>query len=564
MNRNKTKDKTKLASYFSIARNKNKFPIVLWLILITSGLLFLSANISLSYVILSVVFTSIVCVLMFVDTSTELNKKIRVVYDLLELILILLLILIFGFWGLAYSIFFLSILFFGAFKYSTKEFIFLFLIVLVSLVIIWFVQDLTVYRTSFVKNVFFAIAANCVFAVAILSRMLALESLSMAKREKNLSESQAALLIENESIRAILDNMENAVIVVDGNNKITFANNNIFDIFEVFKNKKISSISIDELIMVDSSGRNLSLKDIIKSSEDKSYSSGLSVVVNDKTKNVNLSVSKSYNSKETYRGSIISLHSLTSNEVLEKSKIEFSSLASHEIRTPLTAMDGYIYLMLNSNKFEYNDLTKEYLSLLHDTTNDLIKLANSILQMSKIDDGTIRVDIEKNNLGELIKEISENESKSAKAKGLSIECVIEKIPAIITDKVKVKEIVTNLVENAIKFSNSGVIKISIDQTGQEITISVEDSGIGIPDAAKGKIFDKFYQVESYDTRKNSGSGLGLYLSKSLAKRIGGDLILENAQGNGSKFSLILPIKYPFDSDISIVKDKKLKEFIEGF
>ena len=100
--------------------------------------------------------------------------------------------------------------------------------------------------------------------------------------------------------------------------------------------------------------------------------------------------------------------------------------------------------------------------------------------------------------------------------------------------------------------------------GDEVIISVEDSGIGIPDSAKDKIFSKFFQVESYETRKKSGSGLGLYLSKSLARRIGGDLVLEATSKMGSRFNLILPIKYSNLEDIKKNQGHKLKEFIEGF
>lgn len=551
-------------SFLSFENNKNKLPIVLWVALITIGALSLTTNLSLGNVIYSIVLTVVLCFVIFINRQSELNRKLQVFYDLVAIACILALVLLFGYWGLTYTIFFLVILIIDAFKYSILEYIAIFVMTILSFVVIWYFQDLSIFGDVNIKNTFFLVVANIFFAAAVLIRILAHESLSMQAREKRLLEGKKILEKENEDIRVVFDNMENAIIVFDGDNVVKFANDRVIDIFTVFRSKHNEGIDADRLMLIDSSGRKISLEDIVLSSNERDYRSDLSVKVDGEIKNINLTISKTVDNKGVYKGAIVSLHSLTADEVLERTKNEFSSLASHEIRTPLTAMDGYIYLMLNNKKFEYNELTKTYLTMLHESTTDLIKLANSILQMSKLDDNSIKVDVESVDLAELIVAVANNEEKSAAAKDIKIESVLSKVSLIDTDKVKVTEIITNLVENAIKFTNSGTIKILLDQEGENLVVSVQDSGVGIPDDSKNKIFDKFYQVENYDTRKNSGCGFGLFLSKSLAKRIGGDLVLEDTNENGSVFSLTLPVKYPFSEDMIVLKDKKLKEFIEGF
>jgi two-component system phosphate regulon sensor histidine kinase PhoR len=398
----------------------------------------------------------------------------------------------------------------------------------------------------------------------MLLRILARESLSIKKREEALGLNQELLKEENTEMNAIFNNMENAIFSLDKDNNIYFANKSAIETFPVLKGKIANKVSAAKISLADSAGKPVTLKEIADSSSVTVYRSDLTANVNGKVASFNSFVTKIFDEKNDYQGSMISLHSLTADEMLEKSRMEFASLASHEIRTPLTVIEGYLSLMLINDGFVYNDMTKEYLTTLHDTTTDLIKLSNGILSMSKIDEGSVRVDIVKTDLSESVKNIVSEQIKLAKARGLDIQYELNKVPIIDTDKTKINEILRNLIENAIKFSTKGVISVILDQQGSEILISVEDSGIGIPESSKDKIFSKFYQVENWDTRKVSGTGLGLYVSKSMAKRIGGDLVLETTSKKGSKFTLILPVKYPILDDLKKHKDIKLKEFIEGF
>jgi len=512
----------------------------------------------------SVLITLIMCFFSYFDINYFNKKNLNLLPDLVRIACIMLLVLIFGYWGMVYTVFFLVFLIIDAFSYSQRDFIIVIVMMAVAFLTIWLFQNDPIFQSEIIKNSFFLIISNAIFALAILLRMFASESLSMIKREKVLEGSQARLLKENDEISTIFDNMESAILSLNKENKIYFANKSSTDMFPVFKDKKFDKVPLDKLLLTDASGRQITLKEIVEKSEDNSYRNDLTITMGDKVSSINVSVTKMYDENKSYDGALVSLHSLNADEMLEKSRMEFSSLASHEIRTPLTVIEGYLSIMLMGGEFKYDAMTKEYLTTLHDTSVDLIKLSNDILSMSNIDEGSVRVDIERTDLGELVKGVVAGQAKAAKLKKLDIEHEISKVPVIDTDRTKVMEIMNNLIGNAIKFSTEGTISVSLDQVGEEIVISVEDNGIGIPDSSKDKIFSKFYQVENWDTRKNQGSGLGLFVSKSLAKRIGGDLELVTTSKKGTKFSLILPVAYPNAEDLKKHKDIKLKEFIEGF
>lgn len=543
---------------------KNRWPIVLWLFLSTLALLVFTKGLSLLEIAQSILLTFVVSFFLFFDIYYFNKKNLNLLPEIIKISSIAMLVMMFGYWGMIYTVFFLIILIIDAFSYSLRDFVIVILMIAAALWVVWMFGSDPVLNNPLIRNTFFLVVSNAIFALGILLRMFARESLYMKQREKDLEREQDLLQKENEEIAAILNNMESAIFSLSKNNDIYFANKSAVTSFpEIKKGNKLKS-DPSKILLSDTLGKSVSLKGLVDSPDGKLYRNDLVVSVNGKTVNYNSLVTKIYDEKGEYSGAMISLHSLTADEMLEKSRMEFASLASHEIRTPLTVIEGYSYLMLNSKEFEYNQITRDYLTMLHDTTTDLIRLSNGILSMSKIDEGSVRVNVENVDLGSIIKDVVAEELKAAKSKGLNIEYNISRVPRIDSDKTKIGEILRNLVENAIKFSDKGIISIDMDQNGDEIDISVEDSGIGIPEGSKEKIFTKFYQVENWDTRKNSGSGLGLYVSKAMSRRIGGDLVLEETSRKGSKFTLILPVRYPNADDLKKRRDKKLKEFIEGF
>lgn len=538
--------------------------IVLWLLSTTAVFLLITNGLTIFEILESVFLTGVVCYFSYYRVQYFEKNNLYLLIDLIKVICLSLLIIIFGHLGTTYSVFLLVIIIINSFSYLSRDFWIVFGVVIGALLYIWLLLNNHGDEHTLIEKTVFLMVPYFVFATGIISRVFAHELLGVKKQEKELEISKADIKRDQNETTALLDNMENAIISLNKEGTIYFANKSAQNIFPTFVGKTASKVSLDKLHLVDATGRQITLKEVIENSGETSYRTDLSATVGNKLLNLNVLITKIFGDKKNYEGCMISLHNLTADEIVEKSKVEFASLASHEIRTPLTVLEGYLYMMLVNKDFKYDGMTKEYLTMLHDSTSDLIKLANDILSMSRIDEGTVRVSIEKTDLGNLIKETVSEELKLAKLKGLSIDYTLDKIPTIETDQIKVREILRNLIGNAIKFSVKGTISVQLEQDGKEIVISVQDSGIGIPVDLKDKIFNKFFQVENWETRKNSGSGLGLYISKSLAKRIGGDLILESTAQKGSRFSLILPVKYPHPEDLKKHEDRELKEFIKGF
>lgn len=228
---------------------------------------------------------------------------------------------------------------------------------------------------------------------------------------------------------------------------------------------------------------------------------------------------------------------------LDVKKSEFISIASHEIKTPLAAIHGFVELLQSENVFINKKEREKYLEIIEKETKRLAKLVDDILDLSRIDLGTIKLEINKVNIYNIIRKIEREFEIDIKKKGLELILNLEKsLSEIKTDEEKLYRILFNLVNNAIKYTPKGKITIHAIRKGDLIQFCVEDTGIGIPREYQEKIFERFYQIESPYTRAHKGAGLGLSICKELVKLLGGNIWVESEVGKGSKFFFTLPIK----------------------
>ncbi|WP_372755129.1 ABC transporter substrate binding protein [Labilibaculum sp.] len=232
----------------------------------------------------------------------------------------------------------------------------------------------------------------------------------------------------------------------------------------------------------------------------------------------------------------------------ESSRLKSAFLAnmSHEIRTPMNAILGFTDLL--SNKDIKPEKQIRFISIIQQNTKSLLRLISDILDISKIETNQLMIVREKCNLNELFVTLSNNfttiiemhENKSLK---FSISRPLnEQIVELHTDGMRLLQVFTNLIENAIKFTNSGEIEIGYEIKGKYLEFFVRDTGIGIPENKQKIIFDRFSQAElNVDTRKYGGTGLGLAISKSLVDLLGGQLWLTSKPGEGSTFYFTIPL-----------------------
>ena len=226
----------------------------------------------------------------------------------------------------------------------------------------------------------------------------------------------------------------------------------------------------------------------------------------------------------------------------EKTKDIFLANMSHEIRTPLNAILGFVQILIERAKDEKD---RHYLEIINNSGQTLLTIIGDILDFAKIKSG--KLDIEKHsfNLAEEFEVVVELFAATAYEKEISFLTFIDPLlpREIVADSVRIKQVLSNFLSNAFKFTdNNGVVKVNIQMQDNNLIIRVTDSGIGISQEQKERIFQAFEQAEGSTTRKFGGTGLGLSICSKLALLMGGTIDLESVEGEGSTFSLIIPVE----------------------
>ncbi len=229
---------------------------------------------------------------------------------------------------------------------------------------------------------------------------------------------------------------------------------------------------------------------------------------------------------------------------LDKLKDDFVSIASHELRTPMTAIKSYLWMALNKSK-ELDPKIKEYITIASISTDRLIKLVANMLTISRIEGKRLQLVTRKFVLQDLVRRVFDELSIKAKEQHINFEVQIpNKKMMIIGDSDKLHEVIQNLVGNALKFTPThGSIILSVVARGEQVEVSVKDTGPGMSNEDKAKLFQKFGLMgSSYAKTTNaSGTGLGLYISKQIVAMHKGHIFVESELGKGSTFRFTLPL-----------------------
>ena len=253
-------------------------------------------------------------------------------------------------------------------------------------------------------------------------------------------------------------------------------------------------------------------------------------------------------------------------ETASRTKSEFLANMSHELRTPMNGIIGFTDLVLTT---ELQKTQRDYLRNVKKSAYGLLEIINDILDFSRIEAGKLLIDNTLFKLDELVEETIDILTLKAFEKKLEMLYRVDHdIPSqLLGDPVRIRQIIVNLLGNAIKFTKEGEIYVSIRKKGEtyqyegkkflDFTIEVKDTGIGIPRDKLQKIFESFTQADNSTTRKYGGTGLGLAISKSLAELMNGSLNVESEAGKGSAFSLCLPLEIANDQPEIQIQPKPL-------
>ena len=228
-------------------------------------------------------------------------------------------------------------------------------------------------------------------------------------------------------------------------------------------------------------------------------------------------------------------------------KSQFLANISHEFRTPLNAILGYTHMLLQGVSGEVSDPQRKSLTRIDSNSRHLLALINDILDITRLEAGRMPLAVSSFKIADLVHEVLSELEPIVRRSNLVVKAKINRtLPALKTDRQKVKQIVLNLLNNALKFTPSGSVTISaaFDARARLATIAVCDTGVGIPAESQAKIFEDFRQLDDSPTRGYGGTGLGLSICRRLAQMLGGSIDLESRVGLGSTFTLRLPARAP--------------------
>jgi two-component system, OmpR family, phosphate regulon sensor histidine kinase PhoR len=241
-------------------------------------------------------------------------------------------------------------------------------------------------------------------------------------------------------------------------------------------------------------------------------------------------------------GAVIVLHDITDLRKLERVRRDFVANVSHEFKTPLTAIQGFAETLLAGAMDDPQNRIR-FLEIILEHSRRLARLTNDLLELSKMDADRLDLELGRLSVAQFVESCVETTQRAAAEKDLRISVNLQKpVPDIVADRRRLAEVLQNLLDNAIQYTPSGgQIMVSASSDGGEVTFTVSDTGIGIPQVDQPRIFERFYRVDVARSREVGGTGLGLSIAKHLVEAHGGRIWVESEVGRGSQFHFTVPL-----------------------
>lgn len=383
---------------------------------------------------------------------------------------------------------------------------------------------------------------------------------SFNKMAKGLLESEAALARDREHIAAernklevVIAGINDAVIAIDlSGNIILF--NKAAELVTGYSLNEVKSQYIEERIQLYDGDVKIVIDDY-----SPKHAPGFEGVVFDKkgltlkgkdgkTVVVDAISSQITEAESINLGCVLMLHDVTKEKALEDMKLDFVSLAAHELRTPLTAITGYLSVFISENEKELNLDQLTMVTRASIASQQLVGLVENLLNVSQIERGSVTLQVGPLQWPDTIRMIVADLQSRAKDKSITLlfDEPSQEVPDVYADKLRITEVVNNLIANAINYTEqNGTVTVWIEQKDDELLTYVKDTGVGIPKEALPNLFKKFFRVSGALEHGSKGTGLGLYISKSIIEMHHGKIWVESELGKGSTFIFSLPTK-PYD------------------
>jgi len=361
----------------------------------------------------------------------------------------------------------------------------------------------------------------------------------LIKRDMALSDSKEKLTIEKGKVDAVINSLTDGLIMIDLEQKIILINPKAQSILNV-KEKKIIGKVLSELVNF---SKIKELYKVLNKTKGHCKEKQCELILEESVKRIfEMQTTLVITEAQETIGTLIILHDVSRERLINKMKSEFITIAAHQLRTPLTGIKWSLE-MINANEITKEE-QKEFLDKAYQSNERMIKLVNSLLVVSHLEEGRFVYKFSEIQMEDLIQKIIENFQIQIKSK--NIEYIFDKpkklLPKIKVDSEKIRMALENLVDNAIKYTpQNGKIIISLKESDKKIEVLIRDTGMGISNDDQERLFTKFFRSEEALKTETSGSGLGLFIVKNIIEAHKGEIWVESKEREGSAFYFTLPI-----------------------
>lgn len=365
-----------------------------------------------------------------------------------------------------------------------------------------------------------------------------LEDLDTEKKaiEKKIVERTAQIEAEKHKLLQVTENMNDGAILIDKDQNIIFANNKIYQMLGAERGDELNFglikthfniTSIEKLFNKCLLNKSSHVSEVeVKGRVYEMFSHCLG-----KEKRVG-----------EMEGCFILIADITDVKLLERSKSELVAVASHQLRTPLTAMRGNAEMLIDESFGPVNLQQKELLEDVMSSIKRLIGMVNDMLDITKIEQGKLELVNKSVSLTDITNSVVEDLRAFAESRNVLIKIDLPEQLTVYVDESRTRQVLQNLIDNAIKYSKKpGNIEITARKSANFVELVLKDDGLGIPQVEQSKIFSRFYRASNVVNSGNSGSGLGLYVVRSIVSKLGGSIFFESEEGVGTTFFVTFPV-----------------------
>lgn len=369
-------------------------------------------------------------------------------------------------------------------------------------------------------------------------------ALTFNQLAEQIEKTQDAMESERNRLNSVLSHMSDGVVATDRRGKVITINDMALSLLGISKEAAIGQ-NILNLLDIE---KDYTLRKILESTEELLIERNESNYGDNKIIRVEFSMIR--RESGFISGLVAVMHDVTEQEQNERDRREFVSNVSHELRTPLTSMRSYIET-LSEGAWQDQEMAPRFLKITLDETDRMIRMINDLLDLSRMDNDNLKLNIEMVNFNELVNFVLDRFDviiANSEKKYRIVREFTQRPLFVEVDTDRMIQVIDNIMNNAIKYSpDGGKITVRLMETHNNVILSITDQGLGIPKKDISRIFERFYRVDKARARKQGGTGLGLAISKEVVKALGGTIWATSVENYGSTFYISLPYE-PFEEE----------------